>query len=1061
MQKYYDKTPTQGSTNPVRSDGLNQQLTQIGSKIGDLTELETTDKTDLVSAVNEVNTVATDTANTVSAHSQALANKAEKSVVGDFENSDAAEYGSNITEVIEYLLTSSGELVYGNIIISDASLSMKEGGSASFTVRLASAPSKRQIVHFAVSDPEKVSISPSRLTFQPEAYNIRQTVTLTSVSDVDSRDDTVVLTATSSGVESVQIYVTVEDTDIITDDLILHLDLANAGDDLTQIYDAAANAYFGFAANKVEQVTKFDNGVGLKTAQFIYPVYAAGDAKTALLAAINSAFSNKEFSVEVCGNAITYTKLNLVTNRGLISLPRSAFDKTSDRAMLGYNIYHDGTVFSSGEGPDFTKGDDWRHITLVYDNDHVKIYEHKELHWEFDVEDCAELTPVTEIFPFNTFGSNQPDSFLTAFRFYGKALTPAEIAHNCDAQIYHLKLFNFSLWADDVELEAGDSLPLRLAHNPVSKVLTDVAYSSDDASVVVNGDMMTAAVQGEAEITATAECDGQSYSTTGNVTVAPLTTEDRNARTIIDIALARVPETIAVGEEYVCQAYGISEVNADRPYPYSYFDSNMVVFTSSNPSVCRVKNGCLFGVSIGTAVITVSDIEGNVSKTFNVSVTAEEVLEYTESEVYYVSASSYDFSDAEHTTLSIISALEDASSGGYKKTVFPYRSYEISPVYGTIYIPTDMIVDFQDSTIQIMASSMSTSGGYTMFRFYNTHLSKLVNAKIYGERFQLSGSYSEGCRSVIINGKSYKSGLENCTISESPGFNISFGNSDRKVTGVLLRDVTAGGLDDTGAEIEAALTYRSGYTGISGIGSDNKLAFGNVQGNGGYTYLSARMFDIFWFDGEHSLISITRHAIQYYRVTKPSNAVYCRIVWNWDSAPTSCDGDFFGIVHAYSYDKPEKCFIRNCILEDNSAAAITGNGGENTVIEHCTFVNNGYTSCAAHINWEDGRMDNIGHILRWNTFSGVGRVNSVWAASLSIHNNIFTKSRLAIEVNTENIRVWLNYFDAARCGIQSKTDGIVMQNYGVNGATLTITPVTNDNTSREHYYKTHEIANSF
>ena len=35
MQKYYDKTPTQGSTNPVRSDGLNQQLTQIGSNLGD------------------------------------------------------------------------------------------------------------------------------------------------------------------------------------------------------------------------------------------------------------------------------------------------------------------------------------------------------------------------------------------------------------------------------------------------------------------------------------------------------------------------------------------------------------------------------------------------------------------------------------------------------------------------------------------------------------------------------------------------------------------------------------------------------------------------------------------------------------------------------------------------------------------------------------------------------------------------------------------------------------------------------------------------------------------
>ena len=52
MQKYYDKTPTQGSTNPVRSDGLNQQVTQIGSKLGDLSKLETEDKTDLVSAIN-------------------------------------------------------------------------------------------------------------------------------------------------------------------------------------------------------------------------------------------------------------------------------------------------------------------------------------------------------------------------------------------------------------------------------------------------------------------------------------------------------------------------------------------------------------------------------------------------------------------------------------------------------------------------------------------------------------------------------------------------------------------------------------------------------------------------------------------------------------------------------------------------------------------------------------------------------------------------------------------------------------------------------------------------
>jgi hypothetical protein len=55
MQKHYDKVPTQGSTNPVKSDGLAQQLTQIGLKLGDLTQLKTSAKTSAVAAVNEVN----------------------------------------------------------------------------------------------------------------------------------------------------------------------------------------------------------------------------------------------------------------------------------------------------------------------------------------------------------------------------------------------------------------------------------------------------------------------------------------------------------------------------------------------------------------------------------------------------------------------------------------------------------------------------------------------------------------------------------------------------------------------------------------------------------------------------------------------------------------------------------------------------------------------------------------------------------------------------------------------------------------------------------------------
>lgn len=48
MQKHYDKVPTQGSTNPVKSDGLHQQLATIGSKLDNLES----DVAQQISAVN-------------------------------------------------------------------------------------------------------------------------------------------------------------------------------------------------------------------------------------------------------------------------------------------------------------------------------------------------------------------------------------------------------------------------------------------------------------------------------------------------------------------------------------------------------------------------------------------------------------------------------------------------------------------------------------------------------------------------------------------------------------------------------------------------------------------------------------------------------------------------------------------------------------------------------------------------------------------------------------------------------------------------------------------------
>ena len=528
-------------------------------------------------------------------------------------------------------------------------------------------------------------------------------------------------------------------------------------------------------------------------------------------------------------------------------------------------------------------------------------------------------------------------------------------------------------------------------------------------------------------------------------------------RTAIDISLTRIPESIEVGEEFSAQVYMLSEMTDDHPYPYSYYDDNLVKFSSNDTSICRVKNGVLIGVSPGTATITVSDIAGTVSKTFDVQVVEETTLEYTEDEVLEVNADDYNWTDAEATTLAIQTILADASSSGMKKVIFPNQIYNVSPAYGSIYIPTRMIVDFSGGIIQIEPSDMTTSGGYAMIYLQDVEYSSIENAVIYGERDLIDGTGVEGCRSVVIYGNSIKSGLKNCTISKSPGFNMGFGNINRKVSGVKLSGIAAGGLDATGNEIEESYAFRSDYTNISNVGNaKGQIWLGNVQGFGGYLYMSARVYSVWFYDTNKNFISMTPHCIQYYAVQKPENAVYARIVFWWETAPTSGDPDYASIAHFHSYDKPDRCYVKNCVMEDSYSLAISTNGGESMLIDGCTFRNNGYRDPASHLDWEDGRQHNKGHILRNCTFEGGGTaVMSVNSDGLVVHNNVFTDTSMSISDETQNSRIWLNQFINSKASINTKTDMVFSQNYGFDGSSYTLT--NNDGTD----FAIREVENHF
>lgn len=605
-------------------------------------------------------------------------------------------------------------------------------------------------------------------------------------------------------------------------------------------------------------------------------------------------------------------------------------------------------------------------------------------------------------------------------------------------------------------LEAGDETALSTLVRPNTAVVSSLTYSTDSSVLKLSGNTVKALEDGTATITADAIIDEHPYSTELDVTVAPLEYGLTSSRTATDIALARVPDIIEVGEEFAVQAYILSAITTDHPWPYSYYDDNLAKYTSSDPSVCRVKNGVLLGVSTGTATITVSDLSETVQKTFTVNVVEQTSLQHTDAEVLNVNAADYDWTTAETTTLAIINILSAASAAGKKKVVFPNQIYNVSPAYGTIYIPTQMIVDFSGSVVQIEPSAM-TSTGYQMFCLNATQYSSIENAIIYGERDLIDGTGTEGCVSVNIAGCSYRSGLKNCTISKSPGFNISFGNTNRTVKAVAKSSIEAGGIDANGNDVAEDYSFRSNaYVDISAVGkTDGRFWLGNVQGFGGYLYLSARVYNIFFYDADKTFISALHHCIQYYAYKKPEGAVYARISFWQGSAPTSGDPDYGAIAHIHSYDKPERCYISHCTLEDNYSTAIAPNGGESMLVEYCTFKNNGYRDPASHLDWEDGRQHNKGHILRYNTFEGGGAVTAVGADGLVIHNNTFTQVPLNIGDEVQNSRIWLNRFIKCKATITPKTDDVFSQNYGYDGGSYTL------NTMTDVGFAVRETANSF
>ena len=129
---------------------------------------------------------------------------------------------------------SEGSEEFGNIIISTNSLSLNEGATSTFTVKLDKSPTNFQTINLSVNN-SYCTIDKSSLDFTSTNYNVEQTVIVTGVHDANSYvDKNSIITLSNPNITSKSLNVTIKNIDENTSSGELNLSIM---DGLTHLYD--------------------------------------------------------------------------------------------------------------------------------------------------------------------------------------------------------------------------------------------------------------------------------------------------------------------------------------------------------------------------------------------------------------------------------------------------------------------------------------------------------------------------------------------------------------------------------------------------------------------------------------------------------------------------------------------------------------------------------------------------------------------------------------------------------------------------------------------------------
>ena len=523
-------------------------------------------------------------------------------------------------------------------------------------------------------------------------------------------------------------------------------------------------------------------------------------------------------------------------------------------------------------------------------------------------------------------------------------------------------------------------------------------------------------------------------------------------RVIDEVTIINPRATLEVDDEWALYAVGTSSTLSPK-YDVGYY--NPIRWTSSNPEIAGVVYGTLMAHKEGTCTITASDLNNNASDSFTLTVTAKYVPAASDEETYIPVIDNTGQTDV---TVAIATALSYAASNNYKKISFPKGTYKINgdnrPNAAAIPFPSNMIIDFNNSDIRFDSTASITTSGYTMFSISDKENIWLRNANFYGENAELVTLIrKESDRTLQISRASKNIHIENCSFNWSPGFNVGISYSRDHIYGFQPNAKTAGsveqgGLGANGEDVTAPTgTWRT--VGYKRCGcTSGGWVIGNFQGYQ-VAHLRSRLYDICFYDSNKNFLFRKRNGYTYQRYEFPEGVTpyYCRISFFQTDEPTTYEGDWSSFTMIADVYSPKDIYFRNCTFKNAISTGLSPQGGTHVVVDNCTFIDNGYQDPYSHIDWEDGRQNAQGCIVKNSMFrrEGLGATYNCqlingYCRNVTFHDNYVYRGMFRTNDESTMARTFNNIFKGGSVTVTGKMDGVFAGNI------CYFTPTINDPT---------------